>query len=129
MTPEQQQRILDVIAQDANGAGSLYRPSNEAGGNPEYCVLGGLALAAGWDNNKLDSLNGQNYQDLGLYALLEDRYGLTAPQAESLVLLNDSQVDTDTRRRVLSAQVRAYTTIEAGVELSHECVDHYKEGV
>lgn len=91
MTPEQRDHILAVIDKDANGHGWLALMRN---GEPEVCIMGGLAIEAGFTFEQLENKSQPGHvrtkvEGETLFRRLKTLFGLTPTQRNTLVGVND----------------------------------------
>ncbi len=110
MTPKQAEEIREIIRHDASATAIIatyglredggYGPLDE----PTYCVLGGLAKAAGTEDSKLrgDALGGLS--NAGRKAIKE-RFGLDSRQMGALYGINDAHEDVEKRRAALCKRI------------------------
>ena len=92
MTPKQRDHILSVIDKDANGHGWLALMRD---GEPEVCILGGLAMEAGFTFEQLagktmlrtvrSKVDGETVTQR-----LRSMFGLTGLNRQQLIGSNDS---------------------------------------
>lgn len=93
MKPLRRIKIINVIKKDATIAGKLWD------GDEGFCVLGGLADAAGFPRERML----HKAYTRGIFALLERVYGLTQMESRDLMSTNDfgdyTGIDTVPLRR------------------------------